>query len=192
MNWKYLFNPFVKFSEISLLIVGLISIVFGSFIGNYFSVTFDGIIDAHSASRSFLSSLKENLINVILVFIVLSILGKMINSKTRLIDILNISMIYRIPLYLSALLIDMPILKSVGDKVAANIDSPQNIKFEALELVAILAISSVLILLVMYSIVLLFKGFKTAINLKKWQHYVFFALALILAEVFSKIIINNL
>ena len=192
MNWKYLFNPFVKFSEISLLIVGLISIVIGSFIGNYFSVTFDGIIDAHSASRSFLSSLKENLINVILVFIVLSILGKIINSKTRLIDILNISMIYRIPLYLSGLLINNPILKSVSDQVAANIDTPQNIKFEALELVAILAISSVLILLVIYSIVLLVKGFKTATNLKKWQHYVFFALAFILAEVFSKIIINNL
>ena len=192
MNWKYIFNPFLKLSEISLLIVGFISIVLGSFIGNYFSVTFDGIIDAHVAPTSFVTSLKENLINVILVFIVLSILGKVINSKTRLIDILNISMVYRIPLYLSALLIDMPILKSVGDKVAANIDSPQNIKFEALELVAILAISSVLILLVIYSIVLLVKGFKTATNLKKWQHYVLVAIALIAAEVFSKIIINNL
>ncbi len=192
MNWKYIFNPFLKLSEISLLIVGLISIVVGSFIGNYFSVTFDGIIDAHVAHTSFVTSLKENLINVILVFTVLSILGKLINSKTRLIDILNISMVYRIPLYLSGLLINNPILKSVGDKVAANIDSPQNIKFEALELVAILAISSVLILLVIYSIVLLVKGFKTAINLKKWQHYILVAIALIAAEVFSKIIINNL
>ena len=192
MNWKYVFNPFLKFSEKSLLIVGIISILIGSFIGNYFSVTFDGIIDAHSAPTSFITSLKENLINVVLVFLVLSILGKIINSKTRLIDILNIAMIYRIPLYVSGLLINIPILKSVGEKVTANIDNPQNIKFESAELVALLAISSVLLLLIVYAIVLLTSGFKTAINLKKWQHYIFFAMALIVAEVFSKIIINNL
>ena len=174
------------------MIVGVLSIIVGSSIGSYFSVIYDGIVDAHSAPTTFINSFKQNIINVLTVFAVLIILGKLINSKTRIIDILNISMIYRIPIYLSSTLISIPLLKNIGDKVLANSAHPENIEFEVLELVALLAISSVLILFIVYAIVLLTNGFKNATNLKNRFHYILFALALIVAEIVSKIIINNL
>ena len=60
MNWKYLFNPLLKFSERSLLILGILSIVAGSLIGHYFSLTFDGAFDTHPLQINLLESLKEN------------------------------------------------------------------------------------------------------------------------------------
>ncbi len=192
MNWKYLFNPLLKFSERSLLILGILSIVAGSLIGHYFSLTFDGAFDTHPLQITFIESLKENAINILMVFILLLILGKIINLKTRLVDIATISMIYRIPIYISGPLINLPVFKAIADKVLANKDNLENIKFETLELFSILAASSVLMIFLIYSIVILVNGFRTATNLKKWQYYVCFAIVLIIAEVLSKTLINNL
>ena len=192
MNWKYLFNPLLKFSERSLLILGILSIVAGSLIGHYFSLTFDGAFDTHPLQITFIESLKENAINILMVFILLLILGKIINLKTRLVDIATISMIYRIPIYISGPLINLPVFKAIADKVLANKDNLENIKFETLELFSILAASSVLMIFLIYSIVILVNGFRTATNLKKWQYYVYFAIVLIIAEVLSKTLINNL
>ena len=192
MNWKYLFNPLLKFSERSLLILGILSIVAGSLIGHYFSLTFDGAFDTHPLQITFIESLKENAINILMVFILLLILGKIINLKTRLVDIATISMIYRIPIYISGPLINLPVFKAIAVKVLANKDNLENIKFETLELFSILAASSVLMIFLIYSIVILVNGFRTATNLKKWQYYVCFAIVLIIAEVLSKTLINNL
>ena len=55
-----------------------------------------------------------------------------------------------------------------------------------------MAISIATILLLVYAIVLLTNGFKTATNLKKWQNYIWFAVALIIGEIVSKMFINLL
>ena len=192
MSWKYIFNPLLKFSERSLLTVGFLSILAGSFIGHYFSLTFDGAFDAHPLPITFIDSLTENSINILVIFSVLLILGKIIYSKTRFIDILTISMIYRIPIYVSGPLISLPVFDSVANQVLANKENLENIQFETLELISILAASSVLMIFLIYSIVILVNGFRTATNLKKWQYYVFFGVVLIIAEVLSKFLINNL
>ncbi len=61
-----------------------------------------------------------------------------------------------------------------------------------MELISIMAVSSILMIFLIYAIVLLVNGFRTATNLKKWQYYIYFAIALIIAEVLSKVLINNL
>ncbi|MGA9213237.1 hypothetical protein [Kaistella sp.] len=192
MNWKYIFNPFLKFSEKHLLIVGVLSVIIGSFIGNSFSVTYDGVFDAHPSATTFMESLKENAINILAVSVLLIILGKIINAKTRIIDIFSISMIYRIPIYISGIFINIPLFNKITNKVLANKDHLENIKFDTMELVSILAASSILMILLIYSITLLVNGFRTATNLKKWQYYIYFAIVLIIAEVLSKILINSL
>lgn len=192
MNWKYLFNPFLKFPERNLLIAGFLSVIAGSLIGKYFSVTYDGIFDAHSSSTTFLDSLMENAINILVVFVLLLILGKIINPKTRLIDILNISMFYRIPIYISSTLVTLPLFDNITNQVLENKDHLENIKFDIIELFSILSVSSILIIFLIYSIVLLVNGFKTTTNLKKWQYYIYFTIFLIIAEILSKFLINNL
>lgn len=191
MIWKYIFNPFLKYSEKTLIIIGIISIMLGSLCGSYFRVSFDGIFDAHlSASITFLDSLKENLINVFVVFILLSILAKILYKKSRIIDILSLSMIYRIPIYLMTLFISNPMLASVNDKIMKDIENPVNIDFSIWEMTVLAGVSIVTIVLLVYAIVLLTNGFKTATNLKKWQNYIWFAAALIIGEIVSKMLIN--
>ena len=192
MNWTIIFNPFSKFSDRTLLIVGILSVVFGSFIGYFFSITFDGILDAHSLKTDFTESLKENSINIIIVFILLLILGKIINKKTRAIDIFNISIIYRIPIYLSSPLINLPVFEEINQKVLGNKGHLDQIKFDTADLILVLATTSVLMIFLIYAIVLLVNGFRTATNLKKWQPYIYFTLILILAETLSKILFSQL
>ena len=191
MIWKYIFNPFLKYSEKTLIIIGIVSIMLGSLCGSYFMVSFDGIFDAHlSASITFLDSLKENMINVFVVFILLSILAKILYKKSRIIDILSLSIIYRIPIYLMTLFISNPMLASVNDKIMKDIENPVNIDFSIWEITVLAGVSIVTIVLLVYAIVLLTNGFKTATNLKKWQNYIWFAVALITGEIVSKMLIN--
>ena len=191
MIWKYIFNPFLKYSEKTLIVIGIVSIMLGSFCGSYFLVSFDGIFDAHLSSEiTFLHSLEENLINVLVVFILLSILATILYKKSRLIDILSVSMIYRIPIYLMTVFISNPMLSSVNDKIMKDIENPANIDFSILEMTVLAGVSIVSILLLVYAIILLTNGFKTATNLKKWQNYIWFAVALIIGEIVSKMLIN--
>ena len=191
MNWKYFFNPFLKFSERYLLLIGILSVIAGSFIGMICSVTFDGVFSTHPSVRTFAESLKENVINVSVVFILLLILGKIINMKTRLIDILAISMIYRIPLYLSAFFVKLPVLDRVIEKIEVHKDHLTNLEFDPLELVLILGISSVLMIFLAYAVILLVNGFRTATNLKKWPYYIAFVIVLLAAEIISQTLITN-
>ena len=191
MNWKYFFNPFLKFSERYLLLIGILSVIAGSFIGMICSVTFDGVFSTHPSVRTFAESLKENVINVSVVFILLLILGKIINMKTRLIDILAISMIYRIPLYLSAFFVKLPVLDRVIEKIEVHKDHLANLEFDPLELVLILGISSVLMIFLAYAVILLVNGFRTATNLKKWSYYIAFVIVLLAAEIISQTLITN-
>lgn len=191
MNWKYFFNPFLKFSERYLLLIGILSVIAGSFIGMLCSVTFDGVFSTHPSVRTFAESLKENIINVSVVFILLLILGKIINRKTRLIDILAISMIYRIPLYLSAFFVKLPVLDRVIEKIEVHKDHLANLKFDPMELVLILGISSVLMIFLAYAVILLVNGFRTATNLKKWPYYIAFVIVLLAAEIISQTLITN-
>ena len=112
MNWQIILNPFIKFSEKQLLIVGISSAIAGSLIASMIGVTFDGLIDVHLYPEiTFLDSLKENSILIILITLLLFGFGKIINSKTRFIDILNSSLLFRIPFYISALLTSIPVIK---------------------------------------------------------------------------------
>src|SRR5690606_25658720 len=116
----------------------------------------------------------------------LFILGKIINSKTRFIDILNMTMLSRIPLYLLGTITNNSKINDITQKIIDSIDYPQKMNLLPEEM-AILAVFTVVSFLMMaYFIVLLIFGFKTATNTKKWQHWIFFAVAIILAEIISK------
>lgn len=190
MNWKLLFNPFGIYSEKQLLVSGILITVAGSFVGALLNVTFDGVLDVHQYETDFLTSLKENSINVACIFIVLFILGKLINRKTRAIDILNTSMVSRFPQYISAVITALPLLKRIEDEIINHQSDLQHLNFKPLDLALLFVISMLLLTITAYYIVLLVNGFKTAVNAKKWQHFVGFAAALIIAEIISKLLIS--
>lgn len=192
MNWKTIFNPFSKFTETQLLVFGIAITVIGSFFGFFFQVSYDGVLDVHSKNVTFFDSLKENAVNVFSIFVVLLVLGKIINQRTRIIDILNTSLVSRLAIYLIAIFANNPVMERITNQVLESKDHLENFQLNPTDLIITMGISILMMVFLTYFIVLLVNGFRTATNIKKWQHFVFFAIAIIVAEIISKILISNL
>jgi len=193
MNWSILLNPFNKFSEKQLLCFGLFTVALGSYLASYLGVTFDGAIDVHLWSEiTFLQSLKENAITILLLTLLLFALGKMINAKTRLIDILNASLLFRIPFYLTAILVAIPAIKDLEESLMNNAQKMAGFNLKATDIIILLCLTGALIALLIYAITLLYNGFKIATNVKQTSHKVFFGIAILVAEILCKIILSIL
>lgn len=193
MNWTTIFNPFAKISEKTLMLIGVVTFLIGCFISWKFRMIYDGVLDAHPVlSLSYVQAFTTNAVNVILMCALLFGLGKIINSKTRMIDILNASFLYRIPIYIIAVMSKIPALDGINEKVMKNISHPENINLSAGDMFFLFIFTVVSLGLLAYSIVLLVNGFKTSTNAKKWQHFVSFAFVLIAAEIVSKLLIDFL
>lgn len=191
MNWSILINPFNKFSEKQLFFFGLATATLGSYLASFLGVTFDGAIDVHLwPNITFVQSLKENIITILLLTLLLFILGKIANAKTRLIDILNASLLFRVPFYLTAVLVSLPTLKDIQESLLKNAQTSTSFNLKATDIILLLCLSAVLIALLIYAIALLYNGFKTATNIKQMVHKVFFGLAVLAAEIFCKIILS--
>ncbi len=174
-----------------LLVFGIVITFIGSFFGYFFQVSYDGVLDVHQNSVTFLNSLKENAINIFSVFVLLFILGKIINQRTRIIDILNTVLVSRFPIYIIAVFANNPALERITNQIIENQSNLQNLQFGWMDLMILMVISSLMMMLLAYSIALLVNGFRTATNVKKWQHFVFFAIAILIAEIISKVLISN-
>lgn len=190
MNWKLIFNPFGIYSEKQLFVTEILLTLTGALLGSFLDVTYDGVLDIHQSETDFLTSLKENGINVACIFVTLLIAGKIINRKTRAIDIFNTATISRFPMYIGAVITSSPILTRIGDQILNQRNDIQHLQLKPLDLALLLVISCVLLMITVYYITLLVNGFKTSVNAKKWQHFAGFAVALLIAEIISKILIN--
>lgn len=195
MNWKILFNPFEKYSEKTLLIFGIVATLLGSFLGYLMNARFDGIVDMHLVREvQFQTILIDNIINTLVLFILFFVFGKIVNSKTRAIDILNVSLICRIPMYLVALGNIGGYLERATQNMidGIDLDNLQNIpQFELLDLTVILIFAILSIGFLVWMIVLFWKGFKTATNTKGIRDIIIFIVLFILAEVLSKYLIGT-
>lgn len=195
MNWKILFNPFEKYSEKTLLIFGISATLLGSLVGYLMNARFDGIIDMHLVQGArFQNILLDNLINTLVLFILFFAFGKIINPKTRAIDMLNVSMICRIPMYLVALGNIGGYLERATQNImeGVDLDNLQNMpEFELLDLLVILIFSILSIGFLIWMIVLFWKGFKTATNTKRTRDIILFIILFIVAEVLSKYLIGT-
>lgn len=191
--FRLLFKPHERWQEKTLLLIGVISVIIGCLLADFAKISYDGILDIHfNKKMTFITSLKENIINIGCVFALLFAFGKMMNKKTRWIDILNTSVIYRIPLFLAVPVVKTPVFEKMQNIVVKNPDHFTHFPLSIIDSFQLMVASVLLLLLITYSIVLLINGFKTATNIKKWQHFVIFALLLIVAEIISKILIINI
>lgn len=185
---KLLLNPFEKYSELQLLVFGIILTITGSVLAFYCNARFDGVIDLHfSEGVTLWDPFIDNAINIVSLFIFLFILGLLINTKTRIIDIVTTILIARAPFYLLSLVNCTNIMV----RIQSNIDPANlyNITFSASELVILIIFSLVSILFLVWFVALLYNGFKTASNIKLTSHKVMFAIAILLAEILSKVIL---
>src|SRR5699024_8550073 len=129
----------------------------------------------------------ENLISVFCIFLLFSVIGKFLNRKTRFVDILAVSLIARLPLYLITLTNINNLITNASNKILPLVENPQS-EIPVAALLTVLILSPISLLLLFWVIALLYNGFKVATHARKRNLITGFVLALILAEVISKLI----
>ena len=189
---KILFNPFEQFSERSLILFGIATTLLLSMTGAFFNARFDGVIDLHfSRPTFFINTLTDNAVNIVLLSLALFTLGKIRNSKTRLIDIFTASLIARIPYYLLPFFNWNDRILNESNKLMEQFMTLQPgavPQFEAAQMLTLLVFAIVSILFLVWFIYLLYQGYKVATNAKGAVEVVLFGITLLLAEIASKII----
>ena len=198
---KLLLNPFERFSERTLLSWGILSLVIGSIIAFTVHGKFDGVLDLHFGPHvQWYGPFLDNLINIFSLMIPLMIVGRIVNNKTRIIDVLTTILIARIPFYLLVLFNVNNFMEDLTNRMMSQFQGSvpgrsfgvENLGVGPWEMLLFIVFAMLSILVLIWMITLLYRGFKTATNIKSAPHIVMFSVAIIIAEIISKIIFSNL
>jgi uncharacterized protein YjeT (DUF2065 family) len=190
---KKMLNPFEKYTENKLLVFGLVCLIIGSYIGYLFNAYFDSILHISFIKNSgFIATLIQNVIIAILLVIVLYALGKYINPKTRFVDVLNVSLIARIPFYFSSLVNINDSTYILTEKLINNKFSIENIEFSTSDYLVLLFSTTLGLLLIIWFAILLWNGFKTATNAKTTKEIVLLIISLLITNFISSYLIQLL
>ncbi len=191
-NMLVLFNPYIRFSERQLIITGILSLLIGSLLGYTFHARFDGVFDLHFVEKVALKQpFIDNVIVIGSLFLCLLAVGKYTNKKTRSIDILALSLISRIPTYLLVLVNANDFMYTVSNTILQQFQNG-NLNIVPADLTIIVVFTLLSIAELVWMITLLYNGFKVATNAKKLRSVVLFIVALIAAEILSKLIFSIL
>lgn len=185
-----LLNPFEKYNDKQLLISGISITILGSILGFVFNANFDGVIDLHFVKEtSFVTVTSEIIIDILCQTILLFILGKYINKKTRFVDILSPVLIARLPFYLLTIFNSNDFMFKKSENLIKNLPLGQidNPDFNDLFIMLLFGLISIGFLI--WFVIILYNGFKVATNTKGVKNYIFFAVSIIIAEILSKMLL---
>ena len=186
-----LINAFEKYSEKQLLLAGILFTIIGSSLAAFFCARYDGAIDLHFVEKlHFSQPFFDNLIAIACTTLALFVVGNYRNRKTRTIDILSAVMIARFPIYfLTFFNINGFIYKNTTK--LASLQNPENLKsMPAMELLVAFGFGILALACIAWMFLLLWNGFKVATNAKGNNAILWFAIAILMAEVLSKILIS--
>jgi hypothetical protein len=188
-----LFKPFEKYSEKTLLLVGILFTLLGSFFAYVFNTRFDGVIDVHIVTNSLpYQALLDNLVNIFCLVLFLYISSKYINKKTRLIDIINTALVARAPFYLMPFFNINGVIQKASDDVIQFANPELISQISSSNLCILIVFGIIAILFLVWYISLLFNGIKVASNAKGKTPIILFIISLLLAEILSKFLIFQL
>ncbi|WP_396182923.1 hypothetical protein [Flavobacterium sp.] len=189
---KQLYNPFELYSERQLLIFGLVMTLIGSFLGYSFNGRFDGIIDFHLLeSVTFFEVVLDNFFNTVLLTTLLFMTGKLINSKTRFVDVLNASLIARIPFYILPFFNFNNVMYDVSNRTYDIMVAGSFNAISTPDIILLMLFSFVAIFTLIWFSVLLWNGFKVATNAKGIKNIILFIFTILVVEIVSKYIITT-
>ena len=190
---KILINPFEKYSDNKLLISGIIATFLGVLLGYTFNGIYDGVLDMHAVKNIFFKELIYCLIiDLLTIGMILFFLGKYINSKTRFVDILTTILISKIPVYLLTITNVNGFAHEMGLEIQISFLKNKMNDFSGIFIIELILLAILSLLVLVWTLILLYNGFKTATNLKLNNDIVLFVIAIISAEIISKILISKL
>ena len=190
MTWKTIFNPFQKYDEKTLFIIGIAFLLFLIPISYWAGTYFSSIYRISHLSKNNISDLViSTAISFAFAILILYVLGKFLYKKTRLIDIINTVLISQIPLILLLPLEKITYIETAGNRIL-EYQNNKSVAFPLLEFTIMMLFIIITLLCLIYSFVLLYNGFKTATNIKKWQHITLFCSVTFLTVVICQIFNN--
>lgn len=196
---RSLFRPFDRISEFRALGVGLSAMLLCGALNCLCHVRFDGAVDVHLSPEpvSAVCLLAEGFIGWLVFAALLFMSGKIFSSSSiRFIDVLGNLALSRWPLIfvsLAALVIPHQEVtrylmgKYVPELPHATLSAPGMAQFIAFALLTIIILTSTV-----WMIILMYRGFSLACNLKGTKGMLVFGITLLVAEVISKYLISVL
>ena len=183
-------NPFEISSDKSLTTTGIILFTIGITLAYFFQIQLQILRVNPLVKLTITDIIIGHLIVLSALTIVYFILGKIINRKTRLLDILNTILISIAPLYLIFFenINGYMYYEIYQMEEAIKSGGMLNIKTSIFSVI----ISVISISITIYFIYLLFIGFKTATNAKKIWHYVLFFVILFITDLICSGLINSI
>lgn len=189
---KIIFNPFEKYTENRLLTVGLFGTLLGSALAYFLFARFDGMLDLHFVPEiEWWQPFVDNVVNILSIAFVLFIAGKIVNNRTRFVDILAASIVARLPYYLLPLFN----INSFVYKASSALVDPETLQIRDFSpgiLVPLLIFAFFSLIVLGWYLIMLYNGYKTASHAKGVKPVLFFIGSIILAEVASKYLILQL
>lgn len=184
-------RPFEVIQEKQLLLIGLLLLVLASIFAFLTHTRFDGVLDMHLTNQiEWYQPFLDNSINTLCLTLFLYLLSLLQPTKARIIDLLNVALICRIPLYFNLLTNIGGINLETTEFIVDNLSNPLAIKELPLINLFVLGIGTLLALgaLVVMGF-LIYSGYKNATNVKKASHLALLVVVVLLAEVSSKLLV---
>jgi Yip1 domain len=189
-------NPFEFISETKALIIGLFLLIIANILNSSTLTHFNGLIDYHTNSDTSYSvtyHFIESAISLIVFSTALYISALIISkSKIRYIDVISMQALAKAPYFISALIplfysIDMPI--SYFDAKKNNLPLPN---MSAPDWIALIFYVLIIILLLIWTVALMWNAYKMSCNVKGTKAIVSFIIAFVVADIIIKLTLYNI
>jgi hypothetical protein len=188
----WFFNPFHYLGGESTLIIGMVLILTMSFLGFLSHTHFDGVLDVHAGlASSFWIYFFEGVINFGIMSLLLGILGKLISkSHIRAIDVVGSQALARGPLLIVALVSLLPGFQRYNAYLVSKVNqTAQQIHPLASDPVVFGIALGVTLLMVIWMVVLMYRGFAISCNVGGGKAIGVFIAAVVFGEGISKVAI---
>ena len=195
MTWQSVFNPFSRYSEKQLFFVGFVFLIVNSIVCFFTKTQMDSILHfAANTSLSLQTAFLFVIISCLTATLFLFFIALLINKRTRFIDIVTTVLISQVPNFFILLVTKLSGMNEVVKKFT-SVATNKMTTFETADILLLFVFSLIVLAFVIYTIILLYNGFKTATNFKKWYHISLFVISLLffmlLHQLYVPTLFNN-
>ncbi|MDL2241036.1 hypothetical protein LJC69_05370 [Bacteroidales bacterium OttesenSCG-928-K22] len=183
-------NPFEKIAGWQALGLGLIFMILTAVVGSCNGSYYDGALDMHASGKAYplwiaFAMLGIDLASIIIMFL---IAGLIFSRNFRVVDVIGTTVLAKAPTLLLGISGFVPapdFVETLTENPEAFINNP-NMIFSS---VSFIVVAILMIPVLVWTIALFYNAFKVSLNIRK-NNTIIFILAVIFAEVISKILIN--
>jgi hypothetical protein len=192
---EWLFNPFKFIAGGKALLLGLVMVLISGFLGSAGMTHFDGVLDVHTGLEAPVwCFLAEGLANWVCMAVPLFFFGLIMSSSApRFIDVFGTQALARGPYLITAVVMLPDANRRFGQYIMLKLDpAAQAPPINYVDLVIFALASVVAILMVVWTVALMYRAYSVSCNVKGPKAIITFIFSLIGAEVLSKSAITHL